>query len=51
MITRRQRILLFASYEQLKMFFNSEIVLMDGTFSSYQAMFDQVYTIHSIKFD
>jgi len=51
MITRRQRILLFASNEQLKMLFNAETILMDGTFSSCPAMFDQVYTIHSIKFD
>lgn len=51
MITRRQRILLFASHEQLKMLFNAETILMDGTFSSSPTMFDQVYTIHSIKFD
>ena len=51
MITRRQRILLFVSNEQLKMLFNAETILMDGTFSSCPSMFDQVYTIHSIKFD
>jgi hypothetical protein len=51
MITRRQRILLFASNEQLKMLFNAKTILMDGTFSSSPTMFDQVYTIHSIKFD
>ncbi|CAF3647620.1 unnamed protein product [Rotaria sp. Silwood1] len=51
MIARQQRILLFASNEQLKMLFNAETILMDGTFSSCPTMFDQVYTIHSIKFD
>ncbi|CAF0891709.1 unnamed protein product [Adineta steineri] len=51
MIARRQRILLFASKEQLKMLFNANTILMDGTFSSCPTMFDQVYTIHSIKFD
>lgn len=51
MITRRQRILLFASPEQLKMLFNAETVLMDGTFSTCPTVFDQVYTIHSIKFE
>ena len=51
MITRRQRIVLFASNEQLKMLFTAETILMDGTFSTCPEMFDQVYTIHSIKFD
>ena len=51
MITRRQRIILFASSEQLKMLFNAETILMDGTFSTCPTMFDQVYTIHSLKFD
>ena len=44
MITRRQRILLFSSNEQLKMLFRAEAILMDGTFSTCPNMFDQVYT-------
>ncbi|CAF4071740.1 unnamed protein product, partial [Rotaria sp. Silwood1] len=51
MITRRQRIILFGTVEQLKMLFSSDVVLMDGTFSSCPVMFDQVYTLHSIKFE
>jgi hypothetical protein len=51
MITRRQRILLFASLEQLKMLFTAETILMDGTFSTCPKIFEQVYTIHSIKYD
>ena len=51
MITRRQRILLFSSNEQLKMLFSAETILMDSTFCTYPNMFDQVYTIHAIKYD
>ncbi|CAF4899087.1 unnamed protein product, partial [Rotaria socialis] len=51
MITRRQRILLFASREQLKMLLGADTILMDGTFSTYPSMFDQVYTIHAVKYD
>ncbi|CAF3363228.1 unnamed protein product [Rotaria sp. Silwood2] len=51
MITRRQRILLFSTSEQLKMLFAAETIFMDGTFSTCPSMFDQVYTIHAIKYD
>ncbi|CAF3800796.1 unnamed protein product [Rotaria sp. Silwood1] len=51
MITRRQRIILFGTVEQLKMLFSSDLVLMDGTFSSCPVMFEQLYTLHSIKFE
>ncbi|CAF4891392.1 unnamed protein product, partial [Rotaria sp. Silwood1] len=51
MITRRQHIILFASNDQLKLLFNSDKILMDGTFSTCPKMFDQVYTIHAIKYD
>jgi hypothetical protein len=51
MITRRQRIILFGTAEQLKMLLSADIILMDGTFSSCPVMFDQVYTLHSIKFE
>ncbi|CAF2658677.1 unnamed protein product [Rotaria sp. Silwood2] len=50
-ITRRQRILLFSTSEQLKMLFAAETIFMDGTFSTCPSMFDQVYTIHAIKYD
>ncbi|CAF3315591.1 unnamed protein product [Rotaria socialis] len=51
MITRRQRIFLFASREQLKMLLGADTILMDGTFSTYPSMFDQVYTMDAIKYD
>ncbi|CAF3200624.1 unnamed protein product, partial [Rotaria sp. Silwood2] len=37
--------------EQLKMLFAAETIFMDGTFSTCPSMFDQVYTIHAIKYD
>ncbi|CAF4680546.1 unnamed protein product, partial [Rotaria socialis] len=51
LIARRQRMILFASDEQLKMLFSAETILMDGMFSSCPKIFDQVYTIHSIKYE
>ncbi|CAF3502099.1 unnamed protein product [Rotaria sp. Silwood2] len=50
-IKRKTRILLFASNEQLKLLFQNSIVLMDGTFSTCPKIFDQVFTIHSIKYE
>ncbi|CAF4423484.1 unnamed protein product [Rotaria socialis] len=50
-IKRKTRILLFASNEQLKVLFQNSIVLMDGTFSTCPKIFDQVFTIHSIKYE
>ncbi|CAF3249819.1 unnamed protein product [Rotaria sp. Silwood2] len=50
-IKRKTRILVFASDEQLKLLFNSSVILMDGTFSSSPSIFDQVYCIHAIKFE
>ncbi|CAF2136503.1 unnamed protein product, partial [Rotaria magnacalcarata] len=40
-ITRKTRILLFASNEQLNLLFQNSIVLMDGTFRTYPKIFDQ----------
>lgn len=51
MVSRRQRLILFASPEQLKLLFTAETILMDGTFSSCPNMFAQVYTIHSVKYE
>ncbi|CAF2855277.1 unnamed protein product [Rotaria sp. Silwood2] len=51
MIKRKTRILLFASNEQLKLLFENSIVFMDGTFSACPKVFDQVFTIHSIKYE
>ncbi|CAF1522513.1 unnamed protein product [Rotaria sp. Silwood1] len=49
-INRRQRIILFGSHEQLKMLFSVKVILMDGTFSACPKIFDQIYTIHCIKY-
>jgi len=51
MVSRQQRLILFASPEQLKLLFTAETILMDGTFSSCPNMFAQVYTIHSVKYE
>ncbi|CAF2727901.1 unnamed protein product [Rotaria sp. Silwood2] len=51
LVKRKTRMLVFASNEQLKMLFNSSVVLMDGTFSSSPSIFSQVYCIHSIKYE
>ncbi|CAF3574696.1 unnamed protein product [Rotaria sp. Silwood1] len=51
MIKRKTRVLLFAPNEQLKMLFQNSIVLIDGTFSTCPKIFDQVLTIHFIKYE
>ena len=50
-LKRKTRMLLFASPEQLKLLFQSSVVLMDGTFSASPSIFDQVYCIHAIKYE
>ncbi|CAF3350190.1 unnamed protein product [Rotaria sp. Silwood2] len=49
-IKRKTRLLLFASREQLKLLFESQIILMDGTFSASPLIFEQVYCLHAIKY-
>ncbi|CAF1685115.1 unnamed protein product [Rotaria magnacalcarata] len=48
-IKRKTRILVFTSNEQLKLLFDSSVILMNGTFSSSPSIFSQVYCIHAIK--
>lgn len=50
-VCRKKRMLLFGSRIQLELLFDSPIILMDGTFSATPPFFDQVYTIHALKFD
>ena len=50
-IKRKTRILVVASNELLKLLFSSSVILMDVTFSSSPPIFDQVYCIHTIKFE
>ncbi|CAF1125086.1 unnamed protein product [Adineta ricciae] len=45
------RILIFATDDQLKTLFNSTHIMMDGTFHSSPSHFHQVYTIHAMKND
>ncbi|CAF1300176.1 unnamed protein product [Rotaria sp. Silwood1] len=45
------RILLFATDEQLKTLFTCSHIMMDGTFDCSPSHFDQVYSIHGIKND
>jgi hypothetical protein len=45
------RILVFATDNQLKTLFTCSHIMMDGTFDSSPSYFHQVYTIHGIKND
>ncbi len=51
LVCRKKRMLIFASPKQLELLFNSSTLLMDGTFSAAPPLFDQVYTIHALKFE
>ncbi|CAF1688029.1 unnamed protein product, partial [Didymodactylos carnosus] len=46
----KDRILVFASDQQLELLFDSDFIFMDGTFSTAPNNFDQVYWIHAQKF-
>lgn len=46
----KDRVLVFASDKQLELLFDSEVIFMDGTFSTTPDCFDQVYLIHAQKF-
>ncbi|CAF0873347.1 unnamed protein product [Didymodactylos carnosus] len=50
LIRRRKRMLPVGSVTQLELLFDSPTIFMDGTFSSTPPFFDQVYTIHAMKF-
>ncbi|CAM4872329.1 unnamed protein product [Rotaria socialis] len=49
-IRRKTRVLVFVSREQLTLLFESSIIFMDGTFSASPSIFDQVYSLHGIKY-
>ncbi|CAF1297611.1 unnamed protein product [Adineta steineri] len=44
-----KRLLFFATDEQLRVLFTSDHIMMDGTFDTCPAHFDQIYSIHSVK--
>ncbi|CAF4665853.1 unnamed protein product [Rotaria socialis] len=48
---RNKIILIFATDDQLRVLFKAKHILMGGTFSSCPPFFDQVYTLHAIKFE
>ncbi|CAM4834891.1 unnamed protein product [Rotaria magnacalcarata] len=50
-LARRERLLIFASDQQLDLLFQSRIIYMDGTFAKSPLHFIQVYIIHAIIFD
>ncbi|CAF1631582.1 unnamed protein product, partial [Didymodactylos carnosus] len=45
-----ERILIFATDEQLQLLFNSTQIFTDGTFDSCPPFFYQLYVIHGIEF-
>ncbi|CAF3034371.1 unnamed protein product, partial [Rotaria sp. Silwood2] len=51
LISRRKRMLLFSSPKQLEVLFDSSSILMDGTFSATPPFFDQLFTLHALKFE
>lgn len=46
----QDRMLVFASDQQLNLLFESSTIFMDGTFDITPAFFKQVYLIHAEKF-
>ncbi|CAF1356593.1 unnamed protein product [Adineta ricciae] len=44
-----QRMVLYATDEQLRLLFDCSHILMDGTFDSCPPHFDQIYSIHGIR--
>ena len=50
-LSRKKRMLVFGSPKQLQLLFDSSIIFMDGTFSATPPFFDQVFTIHALKFE
>jgi hypothetical protein len=51
LVRRRRRMLMFCTKKQLDLLFDSPVVMMDGTFSATPPFFDQIYSIHIVKFD
>ncbi|CAF4962548.1 unnamed protein product, partial [Rotaria socialis] len=51
LVSRKKRMLFFGSPNQLQLLFDSSIIFLDGTFRSTPPFFDQIFTIHGLKFD
>ncbi|CAF1584841.1 unnamed protein product [Rotaria magnacalcarata] len=50
-ITKKKRMILFATDKQLEVLFSSEWIFLDGTFDKCPKQFQQIYTIHALKFN
>ena len=50
LIRRRKRMLMFCTREQLELLFDSPVVMMDGSFSAIPPFFDEIYSMHVVKF-
>lgn len=50
-LIRRERLLIFASDQQLDLLFHSTIIYMDGTFGKAPPHFKQIYILHAVMFD
>ncbi|CAF1522074.1 unnamed protein product, partial [Adineta ricciae] len=51
LFSRKKRMLAFGSPRQLQLLFESSMIFLDGTFLSTPPFFEQVFTIHGLKFD
>ncbi|CAF4145951.1 unnamed protein product, partial [Adineta steineri] len=51
MISRKKRMLVFSSPKQLQLLFEGSMVFLDGTFLATPPCFDQIFTIHCLKFE
>ncbi|CAF1165111.1 unnamed protein product [Rotaria sordida] len=49
-IIKKKRMILFATDKQLEVLFSSEWIFLDGTFDKCPKQFQQIYTIHGLKF-
>lgn len=49
-LVRKKRVILFASDEQLRTLFAATHIMIDATFSACVPQFDQVFSIHCIKY-
>ncbi|CAF1554974.1 unnamed protein product [Rotaria sp. Silwood1] len=49
-VVRKKRVLLFATDEQLRMLFSAKTIMIDGTFSACVPHFNQVFSLHCIKY-
>ncbi|CAM4966397.1 unnamed protein product [Rotaria socialis] len=49
-VVRKKRMMLFATDEQLRMLFSAKTIMIDGTFSASVPHFNQVFSLHCIKY-